>query len=43
MHWLNSAYAGWFNRVHERCGHLYQGRFKAFLIDREAYLAEVLR
>ena len=43
MHWLNSAYAGWFNRVHERCGHLYQGRFKAFLIDKESYLAEVLR
>jgi putative transposase len=43
MHWLNSAYAGWFNRVHKRCGHLYQGRFKAFLIDKEAYFAEVLR
>lgn len=43
MHWLNGAYAGWFNRVHGRCGHLFQGRFKAFLIDKEAYFAEVLR
>ena len=43
MHWLNSAYVGWFNRVHKRCGHLYQGRFKAFLIDKEAYFTEVLR
>jgi putative transposase len=43
MHWLNSAYAGWFNRTHGRCGHLYQGRFQAFLIDRESYFAEVLR
>jgi REP element-mobilizing transposase RayT len=43
MHWLNSAYAGWFNRFHKRCGHLYQGRFKAVLIDKESYFAEVLR
>jgi REP element-mobilizing transposase RayT len=43
MHWLNSAYANWFNRVHGRCGHLFQGRFKAFLIDRESYFADVLR
>jgi putative transposase len=43
MQWLNGAYAGRFNRVHGRCGHVYQGRFKAFLIDKEAYFAEVLR
>ena len=43
MHWLNSTYAGWFNRAHGRCGHLFQGRFKAFLIDKETYFAEVLR
>jgi len=43
MHWLNSTYAGWFNRSRKRCGHLFQGRFKAFLIEKEAYFAEVLR
>lgn len=43
MQWLNGAYANWFNRVHHRCGHLFQGRFKALLIDKEAYFAEVLR
>ena len=43
MHWLNSAYAGWYNHVHKRSGHLYQGRFKSFLIEKETYLAEVLR
>ncbi|MGH9422450.1 MAG: REP-associated tyrosine transposase [Thermoanaerobaculia bacterium] len=43
MHWLNSAYVNWFNRTHGRCGHLYQGRFKAFLVDGESYFAEVLR
>ncbi len=43
MHWVNGTYAGWFNRVHKRSGHLFQGRFKAFLIERESYFAEVLR
>jgi putative transposase len=43
MHWLNSRYAGWFNWKRERSGHLFQGRFKSFLIEKEAYFAEVLR
>ena len=43
MHWLNSTYAGWFNRRHARCGHLFQGRFKSFLIEKETYLREVVR
>ncbi|HEX9982785.1 MAG TPA: transposase [Thermoanaerobaculia bacterium] len=43
MHWLNGTYAAWFNRRHKRSGHLLQGRFKAFLIDEDAYHAQVLR
>jgi putative transposase len=43
MQWLNGTYAGRFNRVHKRSGHLFQGRFHAFLIEKEAYFAEVLR
>jgi putative transposase len=43
MHWLNGSYAGWFNRQHKRWGHLFGGRFKAFLIDKETYFTEVLR
>jgi putative transposase len=43
MHWFNSRYVGWFNDARKRCGHLYQGRFKAFLVEKEAYFAEVLR
>lgn len=43
MHWLNSRYAGWFNWKRKRSGHLFQGRFKSFLIEKEAYFAEVLR
>jgi len=43
MHWLNQSYAQWFNRRHDRVGHLFQGRFKGFLIEKESYLLEVLR
>ena len=43
MHWLNGTYAGWFNRAHRRAGHLFQGRFHAFLIEKQAYFTEVIR
>jgi hypothetical protein len=43
MHWLNGTYAGWFNRQYDRWGHLFGGRFKAFIIEKETYFAEVLR
>ena len=43
MKWLNSKYAQWFNRTHDRCGHLFQGRFKGFLVEKETYLLELMR
>jgi putative transposase len=43
MQWLNGSYSQTFNRRHERVGHVFQGRFKAFLIEKEAYFLEVLR
>ncbi len=43
MHGLNGSYASYFNRRHERAGHLWQGRFKAHLIEREGHWLEVSR
>jgi REP element-mobilizing transposase RayT len=43
MQWLNGTYAAWFNHRHKRAGHLFQGRFHAFLVEKEAYFAELLR
>jgi len=43
MRRFNICYTGWFNYRHHRCGHLYQGRYKAFLIDADNYLLEVSR
>jgi hypothetical protein len=33
---FNDCYAGWFNHSHRRPGHRFQGRFHAFLIEKEA-------
>jgi putative transposase len=43
MQWLNSGYAQWWNRRHNRVGHVLQGRFKAQLIQRDGYFLEACR
>ena len=43
MQQLNSGYAAWFNRRHDRVGHLLQGRFKALLVETDVYFLRVLR
>ncbi|HUK37025.1 MAG TPA: transposase, partial [Vicinamibacterales bacterium] len=43
MHWLNSRFSLRFNQRHRRVGHLFQARFKSFLVDKEAYFLELLR
>jgi len=43
MRQLNGVYTQRFNRRHERCGHVLQGRFGARLVDADAYLHEVCR
>jgi len=43
MHYLNATYTGYFNRRHRRIGHLLQGRYKAFLIEKDRYLLAVSR
>ena len=43
MRHINGVYTQAFNRRHGKVGHLFQGRFKAILIDRDAYLLEVCR
>ncbi|MFH0994539.1 MAG: transposase [Pseudomonadota bacterium] len=43
MRHFNISYTSTYNRRHKRCGHLYQGRYKAFLIDADNYLLAVSR
>ncbi len=41
MQWLGSTYTRYFNLRHRQSGHLFQGRFKSFLIENDAYLLRV--
>ena len=43
MHWINVAYSIWFNLVHNRVGHLFQGRFSGIVIEDDAGWQEVAR
>jgi REP element-mobilizing transposase RayT len=43
MRQLNGDFAQHFNRRHGRDGHVFQGRFKAILVQRETHLLEVAR
>jgi putative transposase len=43
MKWLNEEYAQSFNERHQRVGHLFQGRFKGILVEREGHLLELIR
>src|SRR5574342_189369 len=43
MRQLNGIYTQAFNRRHRRAGHLFQGRYKAILVQKEAHLLELCR
>jgi len=43
MRQLNGVYTQWFNTRHDRVGHLFQGRYKAIIIQKETHLLEVCR
>ncbi len=43
MRHLNGEYSQYFNRRHHSVGHLFQGRYKAILVQKESYLLELSR
>jgi hypothetical protein len=40
---LQSSYTQYFNRQHRRAGHRFQGRYKAFLVEKDPYALALLR
>ena len=40
---LSFRYTRWINKRQKRIGHLFQGRYKAILVDRDSYLLELVR
>jgi len=43
MHHINGAYTTYFNVKRDRSGHLFQGRYKAILVDADEYAVELSR
>jgi hypothetical protein len=43
MRQLNGVYTQAFNKRHNRVGHLFQGRYKAILLQKDSHLLEVCR
>lgn len=43
MRQLNGTYTQWFNRKHNRVGHIFQGRYKAILVEKDSHLLELCR
>jgi putative transposase len=41
--WLQTTYTVRFNRRHRRSGHLFQGRFKAHLIEEDSYVQTLVK
>ena len=40
---ISSSYVYWYNQKYERCGHLFQERFKSEVVETQAYFLMVLR
>ncbi len=43
MRHLNGVYTQFFNKIHKRVGHLFQGRYKSILVDKDKYLLALCR
>ncbi len=43
MRQLNGVYTQSFNRRHQRVGHVFQGRYKAIIVQKDSYLLELAR
>jgi REP element-mobilizing transposase RayT len=43
MQSFNTQYTKYFNRSHRTAGHVFQGRYKAWIVDKEAYLTDMTR
>ena len=41
MRHINGGYTTWFNKRHNRFGHLFQGKYKAILVDPDVYAGEL--
>lgn len=43
MQYINTSYTTYYNKKHQKSGHLLQGRYKSILVDKDAYFLELTR
>ncbi len=43
MHFINSSFVRYYNKKYKLSGHLWQGRYKSFIVQKEEYLLTLLR
>lgn len=43
MHWISSSYVRYYNKRYNISGHLWQGRYKSFIVQEDAYLLVLLK
>ncbi len=41
MQWLNNGYGIWWNKRHDRAGHVFQGRFKSIMVEGAGWLLDL--
>ena len=43
IQWLHTSYSTYVNRRHDRVGHVFQGRYRSEIVDRDTYALELSR
>lgn len=43
MQYINTAYTSYYNVKRKKCGHVFQGRYKSIIVDKDSYLLELTR
>ena len=43
MQWLHTTYTSYINRVYRRVGHVFQGRYRSIVVERDSYALELSR
>lgn len=43
LHWISSSYVRYYNKKYKISGHLWQGRYKSFIVQQDSYLLVLLK
>ena len=43
MHFLNSSYCLYYHMKHKKTGHLFPGRYKSIIVDKDSYFLELTK